>query len=260
MGIDHHREKYGTVALAKHLLTQGWEEVRLSVRPESLDSTLDGAAVPDIDPVRDATDPDYRHSIYYIHPGRVDLVARRGQELLLVEAKGTSAPPGKGVKDVIRQIVKHIDLNREDRAYGVLVPDDPAWLAVLSHDRSPALKIVTVFLVSREGAVTTWPPGPADEKGIEAAAEKEIQPPMMRTTTTRPGSRGVSRVSSAPSGQCYARQSIDWLRIYLHDVFVPPPHGLMSERLPADRVKSPLAHLGRPRSWLPALPSLSAHE
>jgi hypothetical protein len=131
-------------------------------------------AVPVIDPVRDATDPNYRHSIYYIHPGRVDLVARRGQELLLVEARGTSVPPGTAVKKVIRQIVKHIDLDREDRSYGILLPDDPAWLAVLSGDRSPALKIVTVFLVSREGDIRTRSSGPADEAGLQAAAEKEI--------------------------------------------------------------------------------------
>ena len=173
MGIDYQREKYGTIALANYLVAQGWEEVLLQVRPESLDSTLDGMDVPVIDPVRDATDPKYKYNIYFVLPGRIDLVARRGRELLLVEARGTSVHPGTAVKKVIQRINEHSGLGGKDCSYGILVPDDPAWLAVLDRDRSPVLKLVTVFLVSEAGTVRPWPPRPTGEEGIGGADDAD---------------------------------------------------------------------------------------
>jgi hypothetical protein len=154
MGIDYHREKYGLVALANHLTREGWQEVLLSVRPETLETTLEGIAVPVLDPVRDATDEKYKYNFYIDRGGRIDLVARRDGKLLLVEAKGTSSKPDSGVEQLVGRTIMHMDPSREDRSYAILVPDHPAWLAVLGRvHHHPSLTSVAVFLVSREGVI-----------------------------------------------------------------------------------------------------------
>lgn len=97
MGIDYYREKYGLVALANYLTRDKYEEVLLSVRPDTLHTKLEGVAVPVLDPVLDATDEKYKHNFYIDRGGRIDLVARKDGRLVLVEAKGTSIKPDAGL-------------------------------------------------------------------------------------------------------------------------------------------------------------------
>lgn len=163
--LDYHHEKIALIRLAQHLMRQGWPEVRLSAREGSLASDcLDGIDPGDLEGVdlhSDAIfsekfrqnfdrDETFRYKFYGDRPGGIDLVARRRDEVLLVEAKGRSRRDRRGgVYELIGRLVAS-RTDDDGRSYGILIPD--TWRAVLPAQR-PSLRWLTVFLIEREGHI-----------------------------------------------------------------------------------------------------------
>ncbi len=160
-----HHEKIALIKLAQHLGRQGWSEVMLSVRPTSLDGQWDGidpSTLEDVDLASDEifspafrslfdNDLHHRYKFYGDKAGGIDLVARRDDELLLVEAKGESERDRKGALDQLigRQVSIRID--NDPRSFGILIPD--TWSAILPSTRQ-SLAWMKVFLIEREsGAI-----------------------------------------------------------------------------------------------------------
>jgi hypothetical protein len=154
--VDYHREKYGLVALAGHLVSaEGWTRALLSVPPESLDEPGGprGIVPPVIDAELDRTDPHYAYDFYTDLGGHIDLVAVRPGHLLIVEAKGTSVKVPAGIEQLIGRLVLAMDPERDDRSYAILIPDLPKWLAVVAAARHPVLAPIGVYTVSAKGRI-----------------------------------------------------------------------------------------------------------
>jgi len=159
-----HHEKIALIKLAQHLGRQGWAQVLLSVKPTSLDGEWEGvdpAALNEVDLKSDEifspafrslfdNDLHHRYKFYRDNPGGIDLVARRGNELLLVEAKGTGRDR-KGALDQLigRQVSMRMD--GDPRSFGILVPN--TWAGILPPWRQ-SLAWLKVFLIERDsGAI-----------------------------------------------------------------------------------------------------------
>ena len=160
--FDYHHEKTALVALARWLTSERWSEVGLSVPTASVDATgeLGGVAPPEIDEAfieRFNTHPRHRYTFYRDEPGRIDLVARRDEITLLVEAKGKSVANRRGaIEQLIGRLVLLRQPERADIEYGVLIPD--SWEPVLPTSRD-SLDWISVFRVTPAGAITRggWP-------------------------------------------------------------------------------------------------------
>lgn len=153
-GIDYHREKYALVALAEHLISQGWTEVLLSVDPRSLtDQALKGVMVPTIDAALDRDDPRYRYTFYTDRGGRHDLVAKRGSEMLVVEAKGRSGKPISSLEQLVGRSILAMAALPPGARMAILIPDHPAWVSIVTAATHPALADVEVFTVTPVGAI-----------------------------------------------------------------------------------------------------------
>ena len=164
--FGYHHEKIALVKLAQHLSRNGWHEVLLSVRPDSLAGELEGLDPATLHGVNLASDelfgPEFRelfdndlkhrYEFYGDKPGGIDLVARRYDELLLVESKGESKRDRKGaVYELIgRQVAARLD--DDPRSFGILIPD--TWRVVLPT-RSKLLEWLKIYLIEREtGRIT----------------------------------------------------------------------------------------------------------
>ena len=153
--VDYHREKYGVVALAEYLVAHDrWERVRLSVPAVSLHmgNAETGIEPPLIDADRDAVDPTYKYN-FYTDTGGIDLVAWRGEETLVVEAKGRSAKPHAAIEQLVGRIILLMDPAATRRRYAILIPDLPNWTAIASAASHPALNAIEIFLVSAGGDI-----------------------------------------------------------------------------------------------------------
>lgn len=155
-----HHEKIALIKLAQHLGNQGWSEVMLTVKPTSLGGEWEGVDPTTLDGVDFMSDEvfspafrslfdndlEHRYKFYRDNPGGIDLVARRGDELLLVEAKGTGRDR-KGALDQLigRQVGLHMD--DDPRSFGILIPD--TWKGILPPWR-PSLAWLKVFLIEQE--------------------------------------------------------------------------------------------------------------
>ena len=112
----------------------------LSVRPDQAFSTdsllgLDPIVMDDAFVQRfDSEDWHYRYNFYRDQPGNFDLVARKGDERLILEGKGRSASNRRGA---VAQMVGSLTLIRrpdlDSIRYAVLLPDDPGWDAALRN-------------------------------------------------------------------------------------------------------------------------------
>jgi hypothetical protein len=149
--VDYHREKYGLVALANHLAADGWK-VLLSVVPASLATPPHkGIDVPTIDAAKDSADPRYRYNFYIDRGGRHDLVATRGDEVLVVEGKGKSGKPVSGLEQLIgRSLLAATSLPAGARS-AILIPD--AWAGHVAAANHPALDFIEVFTVTPSGDI-----------------------------------------------------------------------------------------------------------
>lgn len=165
--FGYHHEKIALIRLAQHLKRAGWTEVFLSVRPDSLSSGLvgiDPASLDGVDLAADGLFSDtfqesfnddltYRYNFYGDKPGGIDLVARKGDDLLLVEAKGESRERDRkgAVYELIgRQVATRLD--DDPRTFAVLIPD--TWQAVLPM-RTKSLDWLIVYLIERESGHIT---------------------------------------------------------------------------------------------------------
>lgn len=138
--FDFHHEKVALTRMAGWLLEQGWEEAKLSVSPKRAFSSdpLEG-----VDPVEmndefiqrfNGEDWKYRYNFYRDQPGNFDLVARKGDETLIVESKGRSSSNRRGaVAQLVGALTLVRDSGRASIRYAILVPDDPAWDSALRN-------------------------------------------------------------------------------------------------------------------------------
>jgi hypothetical protein len=136
--FDYHHEKVALTRMAHWLIAAGWD-AQLSVRPDRAfsDGDLGGLAPEQLSEdfkARFNSDDDwrYRYTFYRDQPGNFDLVARRGDDTLIVDAKGRSSTNRRGA---VAQMIGSLTLSRRngsDRVrYGILIPDGSSWDAAL---------------------------------------------------------------------------------------------------------------------------------
>lgn len=138
--FDYHHEKTALTRMAYWLMESGWEEVKLSVPPKhaffsdplgGLDPTvMDDAFVQRFN----GDDWQFRYNFYHDRSGNFDLVARKGDETLILEGKGRSASNRRGaVAQMIGSLVLVRRPNDGSVRHGILIPDGPAWDSTLRN-------------------------------------------------------------------------------------------------------------------------------
>lgn len=153
--FDYHHEKVALTRMAHWLIADGWD-AQLSVQPGRAYAGGDlGGLAPE--PLSDEfkarfNSPEewrYRYTFYRDQPGNFDLVARRGDETLIVEAKGRSASNRRGA---VAQTIGSLTLSRRSGhgrvRYGLLLPDGPAWDSALTN--AGELGWVELYRISAE--------------------------------------------------------------------------------------------------------------
>jgi hypothetical protein len=159
--IEYRYEKYGAISLSKWFIEKGYE-VRLSVPGPVGELTsrepLGGIEPPDLSQFN-MLDPQTRYDIYYDSPGRIDLVARKDNEIWLIEAKGLTkgrGAPGT-IAEAIGQIVILIDPELISYNYGILLPKQKRFIEVIASvsDSNPLLcrDDFHIFWVTDEGEI-----------------------------------------------------------------------------------------------------------
>lgn len=157
--FDYHHEKVALTRMAHWLITDGWD-AQLSVRPDRAYSGADlGGQSPEPlnDEFKARFDSDeewrYRYKFYRDQPGNFDLVARRGDETLVVEAKGRSSTNRRGA---VAQVVGSLTLSRRPNfdpiRYAVLLPDGPSWDAAIQN--TGGLEWIELYRISAEAPGT----------------------------------------------------------------------------------------------------------
>jgi len=130
--FDYWHEKVALTKLANDLAANGWE-VGLSVNPKRFDdnqplagakrSVLDDEFQRRFDAEPSPGETQFRYRFYRDQPGHLDLVARRGGSIVVVEGKGRSAANRRGA---IAQMVGALMLERRpdrlDIRYAILLP------------------------------------------------------------------------------------------------------------------------------------------
>jgi len=94
--------------------------------------------------------------------GHVDVVARRGDEILFAEVKGnTKSRPGAGVDSMYGQLLRRMashEAEERTRHYAVVVPTRSVAAALRVAKRVRDLLHITVYEVTKDGHVA-----PVDE-------------------------------------------------------------------------------------------------
>jgi hypothetical protein len=92
-----------------------------------------------------------------VETDHVDVVARRGEEILFAEVKGkTKSRPGAGVDSMYGQLLRRMaaEKTEEDgRSYAVVVPTGSVTAALRVQRRVRDLLRITVYAVSDDGQV-----------------------------------------------------------------------------------------------------------
>ena len=156
-------EKYAVIAVGKWFEERGYE-VRISVfgRVDDLvNKPLDGLPIPQISP-DDFKDPQHRYNVYYDRPGTIDLVARKGEEIWVMQAKGiTTRSNGPGmVAQAIGQEVMLMTGALDTAKYGLIFPDEKNFVRALKQIEKDNPVLMrdewVLFLVSETGKVRRY--------------------------------------------------------------------------------------------------------
>ena len=118
---------------------------------------LGGIVPPDLSKF-DLANHQTRYEIYYDSPGHIDLVARKENEVWLIEAKGLTKGAGAPgvIAEAIGQTVIIMDPEHIGYRYGILLPKEKRFLDVLSGISDENT------LLSREDFYVFWATGDGD--------------------------------------------------------------------------------------------------
>lgn len=159
--MEFRYEKFAAIALSQWFTGRGYE-VCLSV-PGPIEDLIErdelgGVRPPELS-AEDFADPQRRYEIYYDSPGNVDLVARRGEELWLVEAKGLAkggSAPGT-IAQAIGQVVMMMAPGIPALRYGILLPREDRFVQAVEKilPDNPLLNRddFFIFWVSSDGVI-----------------------------------------------------------------------------------------------------------
>jgi hypothetical protein len=84
----------------------------------------------------------------------VDVVARRGSEMLYAEAKGRTAALGLDIDTMYGQLLRRMPFDEDpDARFAVVVPAEAAWHALRVKERVRRLLRIEVYAVGEDGAI-----------------------------------------------------------------------------------------------------------
>ena len=102
---------------------------------------------------------EHRYRVYYDTPGNIDLVARKSDEVWVMEAKGLIARGNAraAVAQAIGQIVLYMTPSEPTLRYAIILPEDERFTRVLkgAASNNPVLlrDDFRIFIVSKHGKV-----------------------------------------------------------------------------------------------------------
>ena len=122
--IDYRHEKFAVIKVARSLSQQGFEvgiSVPGPVQELSRRTKLGGLGIPSFS-TSDMRIPEHRKRVYYDTPGTIDLVARKSDEVWVMEAKGLSARGNAraAVAQAIGQIVLYMTPSEPTLRYAII--------------------------------------------------------------------------------------------------------------------------------------------